>query len=78
MLDRQVLYRLSYACSLFRSGYFGEMGLLFAQASLTAILLFYISCWDDRHMPPHLDFFHRDGGSLTNFFALAGLHLWSF
>jgi hypothetical protein len=39
----------------------------FPRLAWTLILLFYTSChsWDDRCMPPHPTFFHRDGVSQT-------------
>jgi hypothetical protein len=35
------------------------------------ILLFYTShsCWDDRHIPPHLDFFSLTWGLMNFFFS---------
>jgi hypothetical protein len=84
---------LSHAFCHFCSVYFGARVLLFAQADLDVILLFYAfwSHWDYRWAAPHLDFFHWDGSckhflpdlagncdpSYLNFPSILGSQVWA-
>jgi hypothetical protein len=62
-LARQVLYYLSHSVSIFCINYFWDKVWLYGWTSVDGDPLIYASLcrWDDRLMPPYLDFIGWDG-----------------